>query len=356
MVNWPGVVPGRQETVIHRYRKSPMKKFTPAALFPLLLLLLNSAPLTAHDWIGEHIQMIVMGDFEAADSVLRLREERYPRSAKVHFYRASLENARMDFYETSLEDSLLLRAANRTIALCDDSLKRALPTREQARYHFYRGSVYGFLAMHRGRAGNYFSAIADGNRARADLSRAVALDSSLYDAYLGLGSYYYWTSARLSWIPLWSDRREEGIRMVKTTVDSGRYARRMALHQLVYILLDAGRYDEALSYARRGMAETPGSPYMLWALSHVYMKKKDLPLAIKTYQMLDDALSHLRKPNAHHRVVCWARLADMQSRAGECRAALATIGQIVKDRWYQSRRDDEEIERLMEETRQRCLP
>ncbi len=325
-------------------------------LLTLLLFLLNSGPVKAHDWIGEHIHKILMGDFVAADSILSLREQRYPRSVKVRFYRASLENARKDYYEDQLNDSMLVASAGAVIEGAFDSLGTTPGRREQARYHFYAGSAYGYLAMHRGRSGDYLQAFSDGKNARDELLRAVTLDSTLYDAYLGLGSYYYWTSARLSWIPLWGDNREEGIRMVKKTVESGRYARYMALHQLVYILLDAGRHDEALRYARRGMAEIPGSPYMLWALSHVYMKKKDLPLAIKTYRMLNDVLANIRQPNAHHRVVCWARLADMQSRAGECDAARRTVEQILRDRWYQPRRDDEEIERLIAETRQRCSP
>ncbi len=323
-------------------------------LHSLVLLLGLGYAIHAANWIDRLNDRLLMADFVGADSILQARETAVPASVTVRFYRCSYENARKDYYEDLISDSALEASANRVIRMAEDSLSRVADEKKQASYLFYMGSAYGFLAMHRGRSGWYVQALSDGYHAVDYLKNALKADSTLNDAALGLGAYNYWTSARLSWLPFRKDRRAEGIRQVIRSANKGRYSRYMAIHQLVYMLLDYGRYAEAERYALKGVAAYPQSPYMLWALSHVYMKQKRLKAAAQIYRRLESVLLSTPQGNPRHLVVCRARLADMLSRGGECRLARKRAEQILRDEWYHNRRDDDETERLLKEVRERC--
>ncbi|RMH61773.1 MAG: hypothetical protein D6677_11230 [Calditrichaeota bacterium] len=321
-------------------------------LYILLWMLLSLSQVHGEDWRDRLSRCLLMADFATADSILKAE----PQSVTLLFYHCSYENTRKDFYENLIDDAALEASADTLIRAAEDSLMYAQTAQARARYLFYTGSAYGFLAMHRGRSGHYASALAAGYKAVDKLQKALELDSTLVDAALGLGAYYYWTSARLTWLPFWTDRREEGLRLVSRSAEKGRYSRYMAIHQLVYMLLDAGQYEQAEHYALTGYHAFPESPYMLWALSHVYMKEKQLDKAVAIYRKLEKVLLALKEPNPHHLVVCRARLADMLARRGDCDLVRMRRRQIMENDWYKARRDDDEIERLLRETDARCAP
>jgi tetratricopeptide (TPR) repeat protein len=86
-------------------------------------------------------------------------------------------------------DEPLERASKRAIDAAGEWTNRE-PTRAEA--WFYLAGSHAPLVQMRALRGERLAAARDGNRVRAALERAIALDPTLHDAYFGIGLYHYY--------------------------------------------------------------------------------------------------------------------------------------------------------------------
>lgn len=320
----------------------------------ILLSLCLFAATNAQEWIDQSITLSINNRFIEAESLLLGLMVKGDSSIDVNFYYASVLNSKMTHYENKLDEEPFLEALNKMIVQGERELENEkVKPANKAKILFYMGSAYGYLGFFQGQNGKWFSALKNGNRAKDFLQRAIEMDSTLWDAYLGLGAYKYWVSTKISWIPLIPDERDEGIALIKKTISNKGHSQYMAMHQLIYILLDYGRFDEAQQFAEIIVQKFPQSTFMRWAHSHVYMKKKDLPAAIDSYKQLLQLIDNDPQPNPNHRLVCLARLGDMYARSDSCTSAIKVIQQIQK--FAEKEELDDEVVRLVTEISDRCL-
>jgi len=320
-------------------------------LFSLVLFNL----LIARDWITQCIDYSINTKFSEAESLLTARMNQGDSSLDVYFYYASVLNSKMTHFENNADEDTFYKALNRVIDAGKDSLDgENLKNTERARILFYVGSAYGYLGFYQGQIDEWLSALRNGSKAHDYLQLAVHTDSTLWDAYLGLGAYKYWLSTKVHWIPFVPDEREEGISLIKKTIEHNSYSRYMAMHQLVYILLDYGDFDQAQKVAEELILKYPRSQFMYWAYSHVFMKEKDFPNAISAYKRLLQLINADPNANPNHRITCLARLGDMYSRSDNCDEANKIKSEIEYDDYYTSYKGNEEVNRLLVEISERC--
>jgi len=150
------------------------------------------------------------------------------------------------------------------------------------------------------------------------------------------------------------DQREEGIELIKKTISHDAYSKYLAMHQLIYILLDFGQFDEAEKLAEEIIKVYPQSTFMRWAHSHVFMKKKELPAAIASYKTLLELIDDDPNANPNHRLTCLGRLADMYSRADSCEQALQIQEKLNDSENESLLENNEEVQRLILEVSERC--
>lgn len=294
-----------------------------AALLVLLLLFfpagrsLQAAP--ADDWIARTIDLTINTRFKEAESLLRTRIAAGDSSADVYFYLASVFNSKMTHFENHADEKPFLAALNKVL------LKTAADSdTEKARALFYRGSALGYKAFYEGQSGNWFDAVRDGLKSVDNLKRAIDVDSTLYDACLGIGVYQYWRSTKLKfllWMPFIEDTRLQGIKNIRKAAAKSKYSRYMAMHQLIYILLNYGNKDEALHYAREVIRVYPNSTFMWWAYAHTRFMRHEYPKALTAYRHLLTLLTELPEQNASHVVSCRARMAEIYDKMGKKREA-----------------------------------
>jgi tetratricopeptide (TPR) repeat protein len=321
----------------------------------ILFLFFSLNFLTAQDWIKTCIDMTINTKFNQAESLLSQRMDDGDSSLEVYFYYASVLNSKMTHFENNANQKEFYQALNKVIEKGTEKLDdENLDNKAKGRLLFYIGSAYGYLGFYQGQIGEWFSAVRNGSKAHDFLERAVATDSTQWDAYLGLGAYKYWLSTKVHWIPFIPDEREEGIALIKKTIKHNPKSRFMAMHQLVYILLDYGDYEQAEIIAGQLVENYPQSQFMYWAYTHVYMKKRDFPQAIKAYQKLLQLIEDDANANPNHRVTCLARLADMYSRSGDCQQANQIRLQIEQDAYYKTHRNNDEVNDLMSRITELC--
>lgn len=289
-----------------------------AAIFCFSITDTFSGPIVPDEnrWIRQSIELTINNKFAEAESLLVNRMAEGDSTIETKFYYASVLNSKMTHFENQDQENFYLKLLNRVIGQASSKLDSnvSLSAEQQARLYFYLGSAYGYLAYYQGQTGKWYAAINNGFEAVDNLRLAVDLDSTLYDAYLGIGVYSYWKSTKLKpilWLPFVPDSREEGIALIKKAIDNGAFGKYMAMHQLVYILLDYGDFEGALEYAKIIRQKYPKSQFMTWAWAHTYYKMHDFSKAIEAYNYLLGLVETDPQSNPEHWLAVQVQLADV---------------------------------------------
>ncbi len=121
---------------------------------------------------------------------------------------------------------------------------------EKSERLFLLGSAFGYRALERSIHGAWWGAQRDGHHSCISLEKAYDLDTTLTDAFLGIGNYHYWKSAKskfITWLPFVSDNRQLGISEIKRVTRFGLVGTFGARVSLLPIYLNERRYLEVIS-------------------------------------------------------------------------------------------------------------
>ncbi|MDD4051652.1 MAG: hypothetical protein PHR28_07125 [candidate division Zixibacteria bacterium] len=190
-------------------------------------------------------------------------------------------------YRSDRYNELIERNLDTAITLAQTKIKSA---RAEADWYLVLGSAYGYRALHRSLHGGGWGSFKDGSRASSQLQKSLALDSTCYDAYFGLGAFHYWKSVKvkkLAWLPFVSDRRQQGIDEIIRSIGSGSLAPFNARKTLLAIYLNEKRYEAFFALADSLMQVLPDDPSCLHHLIMGLMNTEQWDKAEK-------ALSRLR--------------------------------------------------------------
>ena len=304
------------------------------------------------DWIHQSIDLAINAHFAEAESLLTARMAQGDSSVELYFYYASVLNSKMTHNENFNDGAHFLSLLQRVIRKSDRQMQATdtvLSKRRQAELLFYRGSAYGYLAYYAGQTGKWYEAMRDGFKAIDDLRQSVETDSTLYDAYLGIGVYYYWKSTKLKfirWLPFFPDRREEGIAFIEKSIENDTFGKYMAMHQLVYILLDYGDFDAALKYARRLAVAYPQSPFMWWAYAHTFYKRHEYKQAIHAYNKLLGIIEEKNPVNLMHWLHAHVMLAEIYQKIGDSENSVYHCQLVLRNKYPAKQMSERGLERL----------
>ncbi len=170
----------------------------------------------------------------------------HPDHLAPYFFKAAILQGWMATFRFSQFQNEVEENVQKVIDIGDELLKNE----NDPWVHFYLGGAYGYRGFARFRKYNFIGAYKDARRGINHFKEALKVDSTLYDVYLGLGSYFYWRTAKSKflriitfWIP---DKRELGLNQLEFTLKHGRYA----INETIYVLLasyyDDKKYAEAL--------------------------------------------------------------------------------------------------------------
>ncbi len=272
-------------------------------------------------WIQQSVDLAINNRFTEAETLLTRRIAQTDSSAETWFYLASVLNSKMNYYENTIDARPYLKTLQilleKSEALLSVAGKNAAL---RAKALFFRGSAYGYLAFYEGGTGSYLSALSNGLSSIDDLEEAVHIDSTLYDAYLGIGAYQYWRSTKfkhLFWVPFVDDLRLQGIANIRKAIHKSRYSRYLAMHQMIYVLTNYGEMDEAMLYARQAVAAFPNSIFMRWAFAHTLYKRHEYPQALQAFEQLVQLLRTTTEKNPSHLVECYTKMAEIYLKSNQ---------------------------------------
>jgi tetratricopeptide (TPR) repeat protein len=252
--------------------------------------------------VSTGVDLTLKQDYNQADSVFQIIVGKFPHHPLGYLYRAAVMQARSIDYLDPLDfaafDSLLARAKTEAQKIVDTSPDSPLG-------YYYLGTAEGYDAYARVDAGNWLAGIVKGLSAASDFKKSVELDSSLYDAYVGVGTYYYWKSRKTDFLN-WAlgDRRADGIRLLEVAASKGDQNRFTALSALTAIYTDAHEYGKAIQCARQALNRYPDNRIFLWGLAAAQEQSDKFAGAAETYQRLLASILSATIPNPYDEILC----------------------------------------------------
>lgn len=201
-----------------------------------------------HDALTAGQALVIHDRYEAAVAHFDSLRRRHPGHPAPHFYLAAVyQNWMATFRFNTYRDTL--ESLVETAIRLGENLRTDRP--DDPWIPFYAGGAYGYSAFFKMLDWNFIGAYRDGLKGIDRLRTALDMEPRLYDVYLGLGTYYYWRTARsrfVRFIAFWmSDERERGLELLRFARDHGRYSEADAALALAVSLYDFERYEAALA-------------------------------------------------------------------------------------------------------------
>ncbi|MEL6823489.1 MAG: hypothetical protein AAFP70_17150, partial [Calditrichota bacterium] len=206
--------------------------------------------------LQEGIGYVYSDNYQKSLALFDSLKKVYPDHPAPYFniaasYQAWMGSYRINNFQKKLEDNVEMAIDK------GNKLLEAQP--DDPWLNFYVGAAYGYRAFNRFRNSNWIGAFFDGRKGIGNFEESLKKDETLYDVYLGLGSYYYWRTARSKFIravAFWMrDKRKEGLAQIEFSIKHGRYCPPESIFGLVIALYDYEKYDDAYSILQTYMEE-----------------------------------------------------------------------------------------------------
>ena len=193
--------------------------------------------------------------------------------------------------------------------------------------YLFLGNSYGYLAVYDGKRGEWWSALKYGLKAKSNLKKAIDIDSTLYDAYLGLGSYYYWSSVttkNLRWLLFFADKRKQGIEFLKIAATKSVFSKEASIDALIWTYINEGWYQLAIKHSQDMCEKYPSTKLFLWALASAQYRNGDWHGAYVSYSKLLEKIEQSQPENYYNLIECRIKMANALYNLGK-------IGESVKE-------------------------
>ncbi|MGH2568918.1 MAG: tetratricopeptide repeat protein [Bacteroidota bacterium] len=243
-------------------------------------------------------------EYEAALQHFQKLSTRSPDSVEGYLFQAAvLQTRAIDYREFRGKeqfDSLLALARVRAESIID-----AQPQSPWG--HYYLGTALGMESYDRIQRGEYVTGYFKGRSALSAIEKALEIDSTFYDSYSVLGTYYYWKSRKtefLNWLPFFHDDRVKGIEYLRKAVEQGRYQRFVAMSNLLWIYLDAGDFGEAEQLARTALQSYPTHRIFLHGLAGALQNQGKWNESLEFFQRQLKAILDDTPPNDYNEIGC----------------------------------------------------
>ena len=267
-----------------------MKRFTFIILTVLLLSTFKISTFAASLTLSPEIEKIFFNgvdhlyrdEFEEAfakfDSICALK----PDDPMVYFCKAFIYDYIMDEHRTLFFMEQFDKEVENAIKKAEELEKKGYYSSEM---YLFTGGAIGMRGIRRAMIGDWFGAFVDALKAAGKLTKSVKLDSTMYDAYFGLGGYHYWKSVKSKifwWLPFVGDQRQQGIDEIKLSVEKGKFTPIPGEVSLLRIYLEEKDFDEVIKLADK-LRKSHDNIHSLWFKGYALIHRKQWPEAIDIY-------------------------------------------------------------------------
>lgn len=142
--------------------------------------------------------------------------------------------------------------------------------------YFFLGSFHTLNVFLYGYNEDYVNALKNLFPALDNINKSVKLDSTIYDAYLGLGGYDYFKGM----LPFMGSEKEKAYRKIKLTIEKGKYTKYLSSSALANLLIRDKKYEDARRIIRGLLEEFPRSRTFTWHMFNSFYYEGNLDSAL----------------------------------------------------------------------------
>jgi tetratricopeptide (TPR) repeat protein len=197
--------------------------------------------------------------FSLAEEEAKKIIKKYPdHPAGYFFYAAALESW-MSYYESDKREEEFYRSCDLAIEKAENVISKD-PNNAWAM--FFLGGADGAKGTYESRYEKWITSFRHGWKGVSMLQSLYKKCPDIKDTYYGLGLYDYWRSKLtklLWWMPGIENRTEQGIRELMIAKADGVYTSISASADLMAVMNNEKRYQEALAIAEEMLVRFPGS-------------------------------------------------------------------------------------------------
>ncbi|RKX69060.1 hypothetical protein DRP53_09305 [candidate division WOR-3 bacterium] len=250
----------------------------------LLLLTIDLNPPHLVELIQKGLECAYVERFTEAEAYFDSVIISFPDNPAGYFFKAALiELYIMDTYDYHREKEFF--------ALIDTTIgkaRRVLKKEGNGWAQFYYASALVYRAVYEGFKRNYWATFYHGIKGGREMRRVIEYDSTLYDAYLGIGVYEYFWATASRYLPILKlfGNWEDGVRKIEIAKDSGQFAAVTAMNALCWIMTVEKRPDVAVALAETLIGRYPSSRTFRWTLARAYLAAGRADEAIAIYREL----------------------------------------------------------------------
>ncbi len=292
--------------------------------------------------------------YDEADSVFQIISDEFPNHPAGYAFRAGVMQTKAVDHELMVDastfDSLIGISKEKATAMIEAG-------GEDGKWgYFFLATAEGCDSYARVYRGDWITGAMRGAASSSAFKDALAQDSMLYDAYAGIGGFYYWRSRKteyFNWLPFVGDDRPKAFAFLKKTAEHGVYNRFTALSMLAAIYCDAGSYERAAECAQAGLARYPSNQVFLWGLTTALEKLGKPKEAITAYERLLASIREAKEPNTYNELVCRLNISKLKLDIGDTVHVQESLSTILKYRpekfpSHLKKRVEEKVEKAKE--------
>lgn len=266
--------------------------------------------------INEGINATLNEKYLYANGIFKQIIKEKPEDPAGHFFLGALYQAEMMDYEGEFKEKEFYSELETAVKLAGNRIKSR---KETPWDYLYLGNSYGYMGIYKARKGGWWSAFKNTMKAKSAFKKAVELNPNFYDAYVGLGSYHYWTSyytKSFAWLPFFADERKKGKEELALAAENSLFSRVAALNALIWIYIKEKNYSRAISLADSLQKVYPDGKIFLWALATACYEKYDWHKALEYYGLIKKRLDNNPAENYYNLIECQYRMADSYFNSG----------------------------------------
>ncbi len=198
-------------------------------------------------------------------------------------------------------------------------------------HYYYLALAEGYSSYYEAINNNWFSAISSGMNSINAYGICLNIDSTFYEAYIGIGTYEYWMSRStefLDGLPFYKDERTIGIEKLKEAIENSSYNSYLAINSLVWIYIEEQNYVGAIEIGQKAVNDFPSSRYFKWGLARAY-EDVDPRTSVNIYTELLNSYLTDHSTNLINEVVLKHLIAQQYFKIGENEKSLELCEEIL---------------------------
>jgi len=250
------------------------------------------------------IHLTANDQFAAAESLFTELAGEHPSSPVGPLFTAATIHAQMLDEESPARHDEFEQWLTKAETLAEN-WRKAQPSSGEP--EFVLGAALGYDAVYESRWGGWFAAAKKGLRAKNHFAEAVKLDTTLVDAYLGIGNYNYWKSVKtdfINWLPIVADDHRKGLEQLRYVIADGVFSKSAARVSLCWALMHDGEFDVALAHADTLKAEYPDAKAPLWIKAYASFHLYRWSDALNLYNELEQRILAVGPGNYYNLIDC----------------------------------------------------